>query len=133
MIDYPLAVYGTLRRGHHNFQWALSDVPVVELGARMRGFSMRTHGGFPAIFEASPDSEVTVDVFDLAAVSNGEEILDNIDRMERACGYERRLVSLADGSPVWAYVMPHERGSRFPHEIEDGDWNTYCEQTKGGL
>ena len=121
-----LAVYGTLRRGHHNWQWALSDATILQESDLLSGYSMRTHGGFPAIFETCPADRVVVDVIDLADVPDREVIMQRIDRMEMGCGYTKRLVRTEAGHYAWTYVMPADRAGRFPTAIEDGDWNSYC-------
>lgn len=118
-----VAAYGTLRYGHGNWSWAFSEAPVVQLEDTVSGYVMRTHGGFPAIFEGPPDSEVVVDVFDLAQAQ--PEIMASVDGMEFGCGYFRRLELTNGGHEVWLYVMPPEQAERFPIDVPSGDWNLY--------
>lgn len=119
-------VYGTLRYGHGNWQWALADAEVVRLADTVKGYSMRTHGGFPAVFEASPDSEIVVDVFDLSSLPDADRTLAEIDGMEFGCGYFRRLTLTETGEQAWMYIMPSAHADHYPTPVESGDWNTYC-------
>jgi gamma-glutamylcyclotransferase (GGCT)/AIG2-like uncharacterized protein YtfP len=116
------AFYGTLLEGHGNWAYFL-NAPATKKDLTLSGYSMRTFGGYPAIFEADPDSEVKVEVFDMSEF--GEGVFESIDHMELGAGYERRLVTLSDSSRAWVYVMPTSRVEYFNIEIPDGSWNTY--------
>jgi len=118
-----LGAYGTLRYGHGNYSWALENAEIVMLEDKVKGYTMRTHGGFPAVFEGPPDAEITVDVFDLAKLD--PQVMESIDGMEFGCGYFRRLELTENGNEIWLYVMPPEAAARFPYDVPTGDWNTY--------
>ena len=118
-----LAVYGTLRRGQSNYNYFLKDVPIYTFGEYLGGFRMSTFGGFPAIFRASQEKAVVVDIFNLS--EQDEELLDRIDSMEFGVGYVREVVETSSGYEVMVYVMPDDQADFFPEDIPSGDWNDY--------
>jgi gamma-glutamylcyclotransferase (GGCT)/AIG2-like uncharacterized protein YtfP len=101
----------------------LENAEIVMLEDKVKGYTMRTHGGFPAVFEGPPDSEITVDVFDMRNLP--ESVMSSIDSMEFGCGYFRRLELTESGHEIWMYVMPADQAARFPYEVASGDWNQY--------
>lgn len=115
-----LAPYGSLRVRQYNYGWSLGDLPVVKEGDTVRGYYMKAHSGFPAIFEGEPDDRVVVDVIDITALP--EEQLRRIDGMEFGCGYFRRAIRTEGGHLAWIYVMPKDQERRFVYDVEEGDW-----------
>ena len=121
-----MAAYGTLRIGHGNWSYFLRDTAeVVEENDIIKGFEMRTFGGFPAIFKSDdPDAAVFVDVFDMSMC---EESYAGIDSMEHGAGYSDEYVVTEKGHHVHVYI--YEREDSFMNiEIPDGNWNTYTAQ-----
>ena len=112
------AVYGSLRKGWWNHDWALSDAEFVTT-TTVPGYKLKSNGCFPAAIE-SPGEGSIVEVYDVSSVDT--RIIESMDGMEFNCGYVRRLVNTTEGYPVWLYVMPDDRASRFDEDVEGNDW-----------
>lgn len=112
------AVYGSLRKGYWNHNWALGDAEYVST-TTVKGYRLGDNGCFPAAIECR-DRSVTVEVYDVTNVDT--DIIDQMDGMEFNCGYTRRLVWADDGNQVWMYVMPDVLADRFDIDIPTGDW-----------
>lgn len=127
MTDTNLyAVYGSLRKGWWNHDWALRDAQQVST-TRVPGYKLMSNGCFPAAIEA-PDALSVVEVYDVSSVD--ADIIDSMDGMEFNCGYIRRLVTTEDGNVAWLYVMPEDRAYRFDEDVPGNDWALTSE---GGL
>jgi len=130
--EFISATYGTLRLGHGNYRWAYgsNNVECIAQAVKLRGYKMRTHGGYPAIYETGEQEDaVIVDVFDLSTstVAAPEDILSAVDSMEYGAGYTKRLVTLENGEAAWVYVYePQQAKQSMQDEIESGDWEVYC-------
>lgn len=119
------AVYGSLRRGWWNHNWALGDAEYVTT-TTVPGYKLMSNGCFPAAIE-SPGEGSVVEVYDVSNVDT--DIIEQMDGMEFNCGYTRRLVTTTEGYKVWLYVMPEVLADRFHIEVDGNDWaNTGDEQ-----
>jgi len=128
-----LAVYGTLRKGQGNYSYFLSDgVECVEEAGKVRGYCLRTFGGFPAAFEDSPDSAIVVDVFDISTYYDPDTLMDSIDGMEFGAGYDKEVVVTETGLEVMMYTMQPSEKDWMREEIPDGDWYTYIQERDYG-
>ena len=121
-----MAAYGTLRIGHGNWSYFLRDkAVVVEEGDIIKGYVMRTFGGFPAIFKSDdPDAAVFVDVFDMSTCTDEYA---GIDRMEHGAGYSDEQAVTEKGHHVHVYIYENE-DSFMDIDIPDGNWNTFTKQ-----
>lgn len=129
MNTTKVCFYGSLRRGHYNCRGPIDEMTRVKEHDTVSGYYMRTHGGYPAIFESTnPDDKVVVEVVELTSVEGWETLFESINRMEFGAGYFRRLVTTDSGEEAWIYVMPHEDEDFFPYHVDTGDWNEYKER-----
>ena len=120
-----ICVYGTLRAGHGNHR-CLETSPL--LGAfRLKGFSMVSLGGFPAI-DYDEGGEVFVEVYEAGpeaeARCNRLEGYDP-DRTEQSF-YDRVEIDTPYGEAV-VYIIRGVLGEGYDR-IEDGDWGNYMGQ-----
>jgi len=122
-----LAVYGTLRVGHGNYQWFLSHATCVREKDTVRGYVMRTFGGYPAIFyTGNPDDTIEVDVFSRETIGN--EAFAGLDGMELGAGYDQAIVTTEGGYEALIYTMEADAsGGYFDIPIPSGNWNEYVE------
>ena len=131
------AAYGTLRLGHGNYRWAYgsNNVECVAEATTLTGYKMRTHGGYPAIYETGKEEDtVVVDVFDLdtSKLTDPEELMADVDGMEYGAGYEKKEVQLANGMLAWVYTYTQEQAhSHMDQAIESGDWTDYRNREHG--
>lgn len=126
MDTTKVAFYGSLRKGHYNGQGTADRLHRVQEEDTLSGYYMRTHGGFPAIFESGdPNDKVVLEVVELTSIENWPDFFKAIDRMEFGAGYFRRLVTTDSGHETWVYVMPKEDEDHFPYAVPTGDWNQY--------
>jgi len=125
-----VGVYGTLRVGHGNWSYFLKDhADLLEQNVVLRGFTMRTFGGYPAIFKSeSMDDTVLLDLFDVE--NTPTDIVEDMDGMEIGAGYYRDSVELDDGRVIDVYIMPDSHKEWFPEDIPSGDWNVYTEERR---
>lgn len=131
----PFIVYGTLRPGHHNYQWALFGQTISEETVTIPNSRLTTNGGFPFLVpsegEVSEGTLVTVDDFFY------KEVLANLDHLEgyREGGnnnlYDRVVVEVATKSgemvEAWLYVPAAEmlaHASRLP-AVAENNWNRH--------
>lgn len=147
MITLPAMVYGTLRPGcsnHGLFLNADNDTAVERTRqARVSGYTMHTHGGFPyAVPSDDPNDTIVVDVIDVKE-KDYEDILQSLDYLEGfrdfghyANHYDRVVVEAVatDGSGEkfvgWMYVAHASIWDRIHgmHQIPTGDWKVYLEE-----
>lgn len=126
-LKREVGTYGTLRVGHGNWNYYLRGVPCVDKDVELRGYQMRTFGGYPAIFYTGQDCDIVLlDVFDVSDAPS--ELIESMDRMEIGAGYYLKEERLDNGRIVDVYVMPDEDMDGFPELIESGDWNEYCDR-----
>lgn len=132
-LDLHLAVYGSLRIGHGNGNYFLSQTTCVAPRDVLRGYKLYTweRGGYPCIVRSGDDNDtVVVDVFDLntAEDQDPDNLADRIDGMEFGAGYEKEQVMLESGAVVWVYPMTEEsrRQSGMDVHVESGDWTAHC-------
>lgn len=132
MSKYITATYGTLRLGHGNYRWAYgsNNVECIAQATTLKGYKMRTHGGYPAIYETGNEADsVVVDVFDISTstIEDPDDIVDTVDSMEVGAGYDKELVQLDNDMMAYVYTYTRTRALReMQDEIESGDWEVYC-------
>jgi len=113
------AVYGSLRRGFWNYDWALSDIG-CEGVTTVTGYKMGDNGCFPAVFKTEEPSSVVVELYDTAEMD--PRSVELVDGMEFGCGYVKRLVETDDGRWAWMFVMPDEYLYHYDTPVPGGDW-----------
>lgn len=119
------AVYGSLRQGFWNYDWALSDIPLVGI-TKVQGYEMGDNGCFPAVFKTDKPSEVVVELYDTALMDPTS--VEHVDGMEFGCGYVKRLVLTEDGHSAWMFVMPDDNRYHYDTPVPGGDWVKFKEE-----
>jgi gamma-glutamylcyclotransferase (GGCT)/AIG2-like uncharacterized protein YtfP len=118
------AVYGSLRVGQYNWEHSFKHARLIHASDKVKGFTMRTNGGFPAAFRTDDLSkEIEVDVFDLSSLD--PSITQAVDRMEDGAGYDLITVVTEAGYEVGMYVMKDDSAYRFPTPVPSGNWLDY--------
>jgi gamma-glutamylcyclotransferase (GGCT)/AIG2-like uncharacterized protein YtfP len=136
----PFFVYGTLRRGCGNYEWALAGKTTAEAEATLSGGLMYDYmGGFPYVALTSDPEAIIVGEVMTIAENRYTEVLRVLDRLEgyvpgRPQNHYERIVTtvrLATGEPVevYTYVASNQmaasgRLNTLP-AIPTGDWKTY--------
>lgn len=117
----PVAVYGTLRRGHGNWRRFLADVRGPSITGWIDGslFYVAGHGGYPVCVLGTGEATF-VEVYDMplavfAAVAN----------METGAGYTIDVVGVGNESgnepvPALAFGWPHRRHGA---PVPGNDWS----------
>mmetsp|Transcript_59037 Transcript_59037/g.175543 ORF Transcript_59037/g.175543 Transcript_59037/m.175543 type:complete len:141 (-) Transcript_59037:434-856(-) len=123
----PVFVYGTLRKGHHNWRAILAPVTGVEAKTARAAYTMRSWGNFPAVY-AGGGTSILGEVFDVP-----DDILARLDELEgRPTWYKREEVEVVaerGGSGgarmAWMYIMPGLKNDVRGEAIDSGDWNDH--------
>jgi gamma-glutamylcyclotransferase (GGCT)/AIG2-like uncharacterized protein YtfP len=136
--QYPVFVYGTLRRGESNYH-LLKDRTALELPATISGMVLYGLRGFPMMMEVdSAGGKVygelmTIDPAIYNAVMVALDQLEDYDPVTDSGMYFRvkRDVQLDDGRSVtaWTYLGNPIYLSTVPHDmIAHGDWCRYRQE-----
>lgn len=143
----PFLVYGTLRPGFGNYEWALKGLTVTEENLRVRGLRMYTpHVGFPYVGWGEQADAITGT---LVTVSDDifEDVLDSLDSLEGYRGegdpgnlYDREIIRITrdeTDEEIYAYVYlvgPRMRArlAGAPYYPE-GDWERFSQRIRLGV
>jgi gamma-glutamylcyclotransferase (GGCT)/AIG2-like uncharacterized protein YtfP len=135
----PVFVYGTLRKGHGNYNNILKGNTVQEVAAEIHGFkihSVSPYGGsFPCMVAAGENEKVQGELMYLDEF-DAEETMRRLDRLE---GYnesnpysmyrrEKRNVwnkMRSDYTEAWVYIWNSERLGKY---IPSGCYNTHMQE-----
>lgn len=116
-----VAVYGSLRKGLGNWQWALSNPENAELKSteKVKGFKMVSLGGFPGIYTSNDESEIVIEVYDVT-----ESTFKRLDQLEGYPSfYDRKQIETSDGE-AWVYFIDSLANGE-KELVPDGDWVAY--------
>lgn len=121
------AVYGTLRRGHGNYQYLLEGNSTF-LGEHITEpkFTMYTTGGFP-IVATEGETPIHIEVFEVT----DPETIHGVNQLEGFSGvknspdnwYDTITVDTPYGPAEMFYQSPEKISSRSMRVIESGNWN----------
>lgn len=132
-LRLPVFVYGTLRPGQGNYQWALAGQTVSEVPASVAGLALYDGPGFPyAVLSDAPEDRVLGDVITIRDDAY-DEVLARLDGLEgyRPGGgglYDRVHVTAVTGTgavEAWTYTVPPRRLTTVLSQharIASGDW-----------
>lgn len=121
-----IAVYGTLRHGHGNWQYFIHQDPIsVE---EVTGWRMYTlHGGFPGCkHTGNPEDKITIDVYDV-----DDKTLRAIDGLEgyveggNNTFFDRLTVQTSQGE-AFIYQFQPDPYNHYP----DGDWSKFKKEQR---
>lgn len=114
---YLVAVYGTLKRGHHNNR-LLERCKLVDSGKTKEKFTMYSHGGFPSIAKGGQkDTNIEVEVYEVP----NKAISDNLDMLEGYPGWYDKEVTEVNDKKAYIYTMQESNNSNRPI-VESGSW-----------
>lgn len=124
-------VYGTLKKGHGNWRWALSDEEYIGSRTTVEDFILGCIG-FPFAFPRGlfEDETVVEQLYkpvrgDLFKVS-GEETMVKLDRLEgEGSMYHRILTELKCGTRAWMYqcLRPQTINQLYAcDQTDEGEW-----------
>lgn len=131
----PVFVYGTLRPGEGNYDWALAGCTTAEVPATVTGMILLDGPGFPyAVLSDDPADRVHGTLITIRPALH-DDVLNRLDALEgvRPSGrglYDRvtvQAVTDAAAIAVWTYVVPARRlATVFARHarIPNGDWST---------
>lgn len=108
-----ILAYGTLRKGHYNFDRFSEFLTYVET-TKIKGFDLYDLGPYPIVV-VNPEGEIEVDI--LEATEEGKRI---IDRMEEGAGYRKTAVDLGSeqGTIYYYSYIP-----TYATKITSGNYN----------
>ncbi|MDP7494277.1 MAG: gamma-glutamylcyclotransferase family protein [Candidatus Undinarchaeales archaeon] len=120
-----LIVYGTLRRGEHNYRLCGLEDGATYLGTvRLSGWAMRSLGHCPAVHASdSTNDGIVVEAYRV----HDRTVYDRIDALESGAGYDRREVTVeVDSMTVTGtiYIMSEGRLEGCP-SVPFGDWVSF--------
>ena len=118
MTTNKVAVYGTLREGQGNWNWALRNRSEKMGEAEISGFQMYSTGGFPAVVHATDEDVIKIEVYEV-----DDEVFADLDRLEGyPTMYTREQVDTEYG-PAWLYIW-NSSTARL-QLLPEGDWVAY--------
>lgn len=130
-----VAVYGTLRPGHGNYNWHLNNRPGVEhLGTEtVGGFRMYSLGGFPGVLRGEESDNIIIDVFRVENndVMRGLDMLEGYNQRNPKSGlYDKETVNTSHGE---AYIYTYNGEPSEDRLIENGDWSDHVTKRRSQL
>lgn len=98
-------VYGTLKRGGGNNEWALQNAVFLQEHV-VSGFKL-FNSGFP-VAAPSPKDKVRGEIWDIGDVTESSKAKETLMRLDRLEGngqmYNREVVDTHEGDDVWMYI-----------------------------
>lgn len=136
MEQLPFFVYGTLRNGFHNYEWALKGNTTYEFDAKLEGYEMYSAGPFPFIVHGGVWSVKG----ELMGIDEDryDKVMSQLDHLEgynpnhpERSHYKRLevMVSIEGGLPVRAWTYIYNRPTNGMQKIRSGDWAKFYEET----
>ncbi len=116
------AFYGSLRKGHYNYDRLVKNSPGMELVGEqtVQGYKMFDTGiGYPYVVKTgNPTDEVKVELYDIP----DESTAYCINRMELGAGYKQEEIKF-DDETYTLYVC--DSFGRQSKPVPKGDWTAY--------
>ena len=112
-MQHKVAVYGTLREGEGNWQWALQD-RATKLGDCLsnKEFTMHSLGGFPGVVFGG-NTAIKLEVFKVE-----DHVMQDLDHLEGYPDFYNRVEIDTPYGKAWMYFLESCSGP----EVESGDW-----------
>ena len=108
---YKVFVYGSLKRGFHNFPF-LKSSNKVGVATTQEPLVMTTLGSFPGVRRPIGDEVGAPVVGEIYSVD--EDTLRNLDRLEGNGHFYQREVMATDIGPAWVYLLMEPSGNNYP-------------------
>ena len=107
-------VYGTLKRGFHNYKNFLE--PLEPTPAKLSGFKLHSGPGFP--YANYGTGEIQGEIYEI-----DDAKLYNLDRLEGVPNHYRRVLCYpeVDGKTLECWIYISDYAANYP-EIESGNW-----------
>ena len=133
MLNLPVLVYGTLRPGGGNYNWALKGRTIEEKTVRLNGLRMyaAAHGGFPYAAYGDEKDQLVADLITVED-KHYEQVLSSLDRLEGYYGvddprnfYDRlRFCLNINSTPIqaWIYLITDPSFLEGLVHVRNGDW-----------
>lgn len=118
-----VAVYGTLKRGHGNYNRILRGRSEFIGTTQLDNFTMVSLGGFPGLIpdnileKPSEDYKVEIEVFNVE-----EDVLRTCDMLEGYPGWYNRVTVPTEFGEAFIYIFDKGEYSDRPI-VESGKWN----------
>lgn len=113
---HKVFVYGTLKRGYHNFEGYLAKEKLLG-EAQVEGILLHC-GGFPALSLADKFTWIKGEVYEVS-----DQALDNMDRLEgHPDWYNRIQLLIGQFGLCWVYTFPQVFSSKESQVIQGGEW-----------
>ncbi|MHA2403633.1 MAG: gamma-glutamylcyclotransferase family protein [Candidatus Kariarchaeaceae archaeon] len=93
-----LAVYGTLKQRHHNYEVYLAPRRPVVSGFFKLDVNIYTNGRYPMLVKSNNEQSIFLEIYEIS-----EDLLSKIDKLESPFGYHREILQLGDLKDVWIY------------------------------
>lgn len=115
-----IVVYGSLRKGHGNHRYLLSDSKLVSEEVINIPFKMVSLGGFPGLIPSKENNGITVEIYEVT-----DDTYKAVEQLEGYPNfYQKALVPTSLGE-LEIYVLLSPRYAVNPTFVENGDWNSY--------
>ena len=116
-----LAVYGTLKKGHHNHEVHLNRPPIYANIINLNA-TMYSNGRYPMLIRSDQNNDIFIEIYELTQ----EELL-KIDELETPFGYSRSLIELPNFDPFWIYYYDDNKPPQEFHQIISGNFEKEIE------
>lgn len=113
-----IAVYGSLRRGHGNWSWALNCDPLSTEEVDIN-FRMISLGGFPGLIPDENKHKITVEVYEV-----DDRTYKAIEKLEGFPSFYQKAVIETSLGECEIYILEDKRYTGSP-VVEHGDWNKH--------
>ncbi len=123
-----IAVYGTLRKGHSNHGCLMGSPMVGE--TTLKGFSMVSLGGFPAI-DYKAEGSILAEVYECSEGAVARcNMLEGYDPNSNDNNFYDRVAVETEYGEAQVYIMRGVLDGELYERIESGDWENYVEQKR---
>ena len=120
MKEQLLAVYGTLKRGHGNYNHLLTTSEFLGAEVVKEDMTMISMGGFPGLVETpGVTTDIHIEVFKV----NDPEIAKRVDRLEGYPGwYDKKEINTSFGKASVYYFKEGQYKVNESNIVKNGNW-----------
>lgn len=122
-IPTKFAFYGTLRKGHYNYNRLVARAPGMEFEGEqiIGGYKMFDLGHYPCVVKTgNEEDKILVELYTIPDKLHAT----SIHHMEIGAGYDSEEIQIGDLGTYSIYTQKNDRGGRL-RPIEGGDWTAY--------
>jgi len=114
-----IIVYGSLRKGHGNHRYLLSDSQLLSTEVINIPFAMISLGGFPGLIPSEEHHDITVEVYEVT-----DEVYRSVESLEGYPRFYQKAIVPTSLGDYEIYVLEDQR-YQTDDIIEHGDWNKH--------